>query len=104
MEESALGRVIDPAAGGFALEALTDQLARQAWDAFAEIERAGAPSRRWVQVLSRTESKRVEQCSREDLQAKRMKIVGVTDFPAGPKPTPSPGDPARSAFRLESLA
>ena len=28
MEESALGRVIDPAAGGFALEALTDQLAR----------------------------------------------------------------------------
>ena len=41
---------------------------------------------------------------RDDLEAKRMKIVGVTDFPAAPEPTPSPAAPAKSAFRLENLA
>jgi methylmalonyl-CoA mutase len=41
MEESHLWRVVDPAAGSGALEALTDQICAQAWEAFQEIEREG---------------------------------------------------------------
>ncbi len=41
LEESHLWRVVDPAAGSGGLEALTDQICAQAWDAFQEIEREG---------------------------------------------------------------
>jgi methylmalonyl-CoA mutase len=41
LEESSLARVIDPAAGSGALEALTDQLCLAAWTQFQEIESAG---------------------------------------------------------------
>jgi methylmalonyl-CoA mutase len=40
-EESHLGRVIDPAGGSYYLETRTDQLAREAWKRFTEIERDG---------------------------------------------------------------
>jgi methylmalonyl-CoA mutase len=40
-EESLLGRVIDPAGGSYYLETRTDQLAREAWRRFTEIEREG---------------------------------------------------------------
>ena len=41
LEESHLWRVVDPAAGSGGLEALTDQICEQAWDAFQQIEREG---------------------------------------------------------------
>src|SRR2546430_10031688 len=41
MEEAHIGRVADPAAGAGYLEALTDQVARQAWADFQAIEAAG---------------------------------------------------------------
>lgn len=40
-EESALGRVIDPAGGSWYVEKLTDDLARKAWDIFQQIEGKG---------------------------------------------------------------
>ncbi len=41
MEESNIWRVADPVAGSGAFEALTDELAQQAWSLFQEIEREG---------------------------------------------------------------
>jgi methylmalonyl-CoA mutase len=40
-EESALGRVLDPAGGSHYVETLTDQLARRAWEMFQQIEAQG---------------------------------------------------------------
>ncbi len=40
-EEAGLGRIADPAAGSYAVEALTDRLARLAWGMFQEIEGQG---------------------------------------------------------------
>ena len=40
-EESALGRVTDPAGGSWHLDSLTDALARKAWELFQEIEARG---------------------------------------------------------------
>lgn len=41
MEESGLARVIDPAGGSWAVERLTDGLARRAWEIFQDIEAKG---------------------------------------------------------------
>ncbi|HRD75562.1 MAG TPA: methylmalonyl-CoA mutase subunit beta, partial [Hyphomicrobiaceae bacterium] len=41
MAESGLGRVGDPAAGSFALDAMTGELSKAAWGLFQEIEREG---------------------------------------------------------------
>ena len=40
-QESSLGRVIDPAGGSWAIENLTEEVAREAWRLFQEIERGG---------------------------------------------------------------
>ncbi|MCG8546304.1 MAG: acyl-CoA mutase large subunit family protein [Alphaproteobacteria bacterium] len=40
-EESSLSRVIDPAGGAWAVETLTDALAREAWSIFQDLEKAG---------------------------------------------------------------
>ena len=40
-EESALGRVVDPAGGSWYVEKLTDELAKGAWETFQEIEAKG---------------------------------------------------------------
>jgi methylmalonyl-CoA mutase len=40
-EESHLGRVVDPAAGSYYLESVTDALAREAWKRFQALERDG---------------------------------------------------------------
>ena len=41
LEESHLGRVLDPAAGSWFVEDLTEQLAEQAWEHFQQIEAHG---------------------------------------------------------------
>src|SRR6478672_5322762 len=41
LEESHIGRVLDPAAGSWFVEDLTEQLAEQAWTHFREIEKRG---------------------------------------------------------------
>ena len=41
LEESHVGRVLDPAAGSWFVEDLTEQLAEQAWTHFQEIEQRG---------------------------------------------------------------
>ncbi|MEM7587247.1 MAG: methylmalonyl-CoA mutase family protein [Acidobacteriota bacterium] len=43
--EASAGRVVDPAAGSWYLEHLTDRLARAAWERFQEIERGGGMAR-----------------------------------------------------------
>ena len=44
-EESGLGRVVDPAAGAWAVEKLTRDLAGKAWELFQDIERKGGMAR-----------------------------------------------------------
>jgi methylmalonyl-CoA mutase len=50
-EESQLGRVLDPAAGSYYLETLTDTLAREAWALFQATEAKGGLPKAWGGVL-----------------------------------------------------
>ncbi|MFJ4923122.1 methylmalonyl-CoA mutase family protein [Streptomyces sp. NPDC088725] len=81
VEESHLGRVVDPAGGSWYVEQLTDELAHTAWAWFQEIERAGgqrAALRDGLvgERLAATWKRRSEQLAR-----RREPITGVSEFP-----------------------
>jgi methylmalonyl-CoA mutase len=75
MEEAAIGRVADPAAGSGYIEALTDQIARAAWDRLQAIEAAGGLAAALAGGLIAREVE-IAVAARGD-----PKILGVTVFP-----------------------
>lgn len=80
MEEAAVGRVADPAAGSGYIDSLTDQLARAAWDRLQAIEAAGG-------IVKAFEAGLVAREAEAAVAARGApKILGVTAFP--------PTDPA----------
>ncbi|MFJ1747120.1 methylmalonyl-CoA mutase family protein [Streptomyces sp. NPDC088116] len=81
LEESHLGRVIDPAGGSWYVERLTDELAHAAWEWFQEIERAGGQraALRDGMVGERLAATWAERTTR--LARRREPITGVSEFP-----------------------
>jgi methylmalonyl-CoA mutase len=75
MEEANVGRVADPAAGSGYLEALTDQVARAAWEKLQAIEAAGGLAAALANGLVRREVDAAVTARGEP------KILGVTAFP-----------------------
>jgi methylmalonyl-CoA mutase len=79
LEESHLGEVIDPAAGSWYVEKLTDELAHTAWSWFQEIERAGGlPAARDLvaaRIAQTWEKRSARLADRSD------PITGVSEFP-----------------------
>lgn len=75
MEEAAIGRVADPAAGSGYIEALTDQIARAAWSRLQAIEAAGG-------IIAALEKGVIAQAVADAVAARGdPKILGVTAFP-----------------------
>ncbi|SHM21250.1 methylmalonyl-CoA mutase family protein [Cryptosporangium aurantiacum] len=81
LEESSLGRVLDPAGGSWYVESLTDELARAAWDVFTDVEKAGG-------IAAALESGHVENAlaevwerRRENIAHRRDPLTGVSEFP-----------------------
>ncbi|USX50894.1 methylmalonyl-CoA mutase family protein [Lentzea sp. HUAS12] len=79
LEESHLGEVIDPAAGSWYVEKLTDELAVAAWAWFQEIERAGGIGQAGELVASRIAATWEARSAR--LANRRDPITGVSEFP-----------------------
>ena len=124
MEEAHVGAVADPLAGAWAVETLTDDLARAAWSRFTAIEAAGGIVEALAsgQIAAQVEADRLALKAR--IAAGEVKIVGVTDFVGGmaspvevePAPTistpapdprlPGPDSvcPALVPIRLDGLA
>ncbi|MEV6243531.1 methylmalonyl-CoA mutase family protein [Lentzea sp. NPDC051838] len=79
LEESHLGEVIDPAAGSWYVESLTDSLAVSAWAWFQEIERAGGFAAARGLVASRIAETWAARSAR--LADRSDPITGVSEFP-----------------------
>lgn len=81
MEEASLGRVADPAGGAWALERMTDDLARAGWEVFQAIEAEGGV----VEALKAGGFQRDVLAARDarlaDIAEKRTPLLGVTVFP-----------------------
>lgn len=93
LEESSLGRVIDPAGGSWYVESLTDELARTAWGVFTGIEKAGGiTAAPLADDLAATWARR-----RENIAHRRDPLTGVSEFPHLTEvlPTRKPAPPGR---------
>ena len=79
--ESHVAAVADPAGGAYAVERLTDDLARVAWSELGEIETDGqnAFARRVADVRARREA---------DVATRRRPITGLSEFPRLEDPVP----------------
>lgn len=81
LEESHLGKVVDPAGGSWYVEQLTEELAQAAWAWFQEIERAGGlraalDSGLIGETIAATWAARSAQ-----LAKRREPVTGVSEFP-----------------------
>ncbi|RUP29580.1 MAG: methylmalonyl-CoA mutase small subunit [Mycolicibacterium sp.] len=79
LEESHLGRVVDPSGGSWFVEDLTDQLAQQAWAKFQELESLGG----FVAAREhlRTQIAAVADRRADDIAHRRTALTGVNEFP-----------------------
>jgi methylmalonyl-CoA mutase len=102
LEESHLGEVIDPAAGSWYVEKLTDELAARAWSWFQEIERAGGLPAAESLVGDRIAATWAKRSAR--LADRSDPITGVSEFPnLGEKPVvrePAPEVPTGGLPRV----
>jgi methylmalonyl-CoA mutase len=92
LEESNIGRVLDPAGGSWYAEDLTEALAQQAWRHFQAIEARGgfvAAQDFIAAELAAVRDKRID-----DIDHRRTKITGVSEYPNLAEPgLPQTGDP-----------
>jgi methylmalonyl-CoA mutase len=90
LEESHLGRVLDPAGGSWFVEDLTEQLAEQAWRHFQEIEANGgfAAARNLITAgISEVAARR-----EDDIAHRRTAVTGVNEYPNLAEPPLPQGD------------
>ncbi|MHA0287107.1 methylmalonyl-CoA mutase small subunit [Mycobacterium sp. C3-094] len=79
LEESHLGRVLDPAGGSWFVEDLTRSVAESAWRAFQEIEAGGGFEAARDHVRARIAE--VAQRRDVDIAHRRTAVTGVNEFP-----------------------
>jgi methylmalonyl-CoA mutase len=97
-EESAAGRVMDPAAGSFFIETLSGGLAAKAWALFQEIEAKGGMAAALESGFVQAEIGRVADARARDIATVRAQLTGVSAFAklgddgvrAEPHPVPEP--------------
>lgn len=80
-EESNLYRVIDPAAGAGAIEALTDDLAAKAWSAFQAIEAAGGIVAAIQAGKVKSDIAAVVDARRKAIASRKDPLTGASEFP-----------------------
>ena len=79
LEESHLGRVLDPAGGSWFVEDLTEELARRSWQHFQAIEARGG----FVDARDYVRNQIAEIAARrtDDIAHRRTAVTGVNEYP-----------------------
>lgn len=103
LEESHVGRVLDPAGGSWFVEDLTKQLAERAWQHFQSIESHGG----FVDAQDYLAAQIGELAARraDDIAHRRIAITGVNEFPnLGEAPLPQGDSLGRAGHVLRYAA
>ena len=102
--EAHLGRVTDPAGGSFAVEHLTDQLAREAWQLFQDIEERGGMAKAVGAGLIAEHMGNTYETRRSASARRQDPIVGISQFPHldGQPPSREPSPWAAPAVRRDA--
>ncbi|WP_286828545.1 MULTISPECIES: methylmalonyl-CoA mutase family protein [Kordiimonas] len=111
-EESGLSRVQDPAAGSYAFETITSELAPKAWEYFQKIESVGGIEKALAARAIQEDLANAWAVRRQNLAKRKDAITGVSEFPdidekpitnTGPMP-PEPTELAPAGVTIEPLA
>lgn len=97
LEESNLGRVLDPAGGSWFVEALTARLAQQAWEQFQEIEAHGgfdAARDYLADQIGESAARRAD-----DIAHRRTAVTGVNEYPNLAEPPLPQAEPTAAVQR-----
>jgi methylmalonyl-CoA mutase len=97
LEESHIGRVLDPAGGSFFVEDLTKSLAEQAWKRFQDIESRGGFEAARDYVLDRINE--VADRRADDIAHRRTALTGVNEYPNLAEPPLPQGEPLETVVR-----
>lgn len=79
-EESNLGRVMDPAGGSFALESLTDDVAKAAWAQFQDIETSGGMGAALTSARIQDQLEGLVVAELKDIATRKISVTGVSEF------------------------
>jgi methylmalonyl-CoA mutase len=101
LEESHVGRILDPAGGSWFVEDLTDQLAQQAWKSFQSIEQRGG----FVDASDYIADQIAEIAAHraDDVAHRRTAITGVNEYPNLTEPTLPQSDSTYSPLAAGKL-
>lgn len=81
LEESHLGRVLDPGAGSWYVEQLTQQVAEKAWEFFQQIEAAGGYRAALAAGVVAERIAATKAARDADIAHRRTAVTGVNEFP-----------------------
>ncbi|MCL2535164.1 MAG: methylmalonyl-CoA mutase small subunit [Nocardiaceae bacterium] len=81
LEESHLGRVLDPGAGSWYVEQLTQQVAEKAWEFFQQIEAAGGYSAALAAGVVADRVAATKAARDADIAHRRTAVTGINEFP-----------------------
>ncbi len=101
LEESHVGRILDPAGGSWFVEDLTDQLANQAWQTFQTIEQHGG----FVDAHDHIAGQIAEIAARrtDDIAHRKTAITGVNEYPNLTEPALPQSDSSYSPLAAGKL-
>ncbi len=79
-EECMLDRLIDPAGGSWLIESLTDQLGRNAWKLFQEIEGNGGMVKALLAGVPQQQVTKVAEAKAKSIAQRQMSFVGTNKY------------------------
>lgn len=81
INEAHLGKVVDPAGGSYAVERLTDDMARAAWAEFGRIEEAGGIQAALDDGSLQTRIDEVVAAREVEIARRKRPLTGISEFP-----------------------
>jgi methylmalonyl-CoA mutase len=80
-QESYLGKMVDPSAGSYYIEKLTDEIARLTWEVFKETEAAGGFINCFKQNRIQDSIEKVSLQKLNDISNRKITVLGVNQYP-----------------------
>ncbi|MBQ6754617.1 MAG: methylmalonyl-CoA mutase small subunit, partial [Bacteroidales bacterium] len=80
-EESYLDKIVDPSAGSYYIETLTNNISEQAWNIFKEVESLGGYSKAIEQNFVQEKVEQTFEAVAKDVAKRKKVIVGTNQYP-----------------------
>lgn len=80
-QESYLGKIVDPGAGSYYIEKLTDEIARLSWDIFKSTEAKGGFISCFHQNIIQSEIEKVSKQKISDIANRKLTLLGTNQYP-----------------------